>query len=172
MMVNSFLKDECTTCDQKYRWGLAIQKSMSQNEDIHIQLRKKRRKIVEREFKCEYDGCDKHYCSIDALALHVKRKHPQEFNSFGLNRKKLKRSVADKIKSESTMDIQTFSRKFIKCDEKDSVCKSSKSTSIRSSAGSSERKIDFTMLNGSLQMMEPQTQFTTTLNMGTILSEF
>jgi len=72
-------------------------------------ITKRRRVLVEKSFKCEFDKCEKEYCSIDALALHVKRKHPDSFNGFSLRRRDIRREVSDKIQRDAQLAVSIFS---------------------------------------------------------------
>jgi hypothetical protein len=107
---------------------------------------KRRRSIVDKSFKCVSEKCDKEYCSIDALALHVKRKHPELFNGFSLRRREIRREVFDKVQREARLAVNIFSgyKKDSEESYRDSDCKIScvsVRTSTRGSSGSDPKGI-------------------------------
>lgn len=146
VMVNTLLKDQYITQNKKLKMKIELHKQQVYLNNIDLK-KKKRRKAIIKEFKCTSEGCEKDYCSIDALALHIKRKHPQDFNNFCLNRKKIKRDVLDRKDSQYEYSMSNYKMdtevchnyafpKENQCDDGfcHSVGKSTKSTCLKSNS--------------------------------------
>merc|ERR1711976_887773 len=99
LMVNSLVNDEGIKHDKRLRAAIEVQKLVQVDKEDEI-AKKKRKRMYIKEFKCTYGKCSKDYTSIDALALHIKRKHPEQFHNFSLNRRRIKRDVLDKKESQ------------------------------------------------------------------------
>lgn len=102
VLVNCFMDDEYKGATKKIKCDLSenlLKDILSSDsfEETKVKPTKKRSQYNVKNFVCTSEECDKEYCSIDALALHVKRKHPGDYTMFGLNRKKIKKSVQDKL---------------------------------------------------------------------------
>jgi hypothetical protein len=109
---------------------------------------------VEKSFKCESEKCDKEYCSIDALALHVKRKHPDSWNGFSLRRREIRREVHEKVQRQAQLAVKIFSgyKKDTAESYRDNDCKFSSlsyRTSTRGSIGGDTKGIlsEFSEIN-------------------------
>jgi hypothetical protein len=121
---------------------------------IYHQTIKRRRSLVEKSFKCESDKCEKEYCSIDALALHVKRKHPDSFKRFSLRRREIRIEVHDKVQRQAQLAVDIFSgyKKDTEESYRDNDCKISSlsyRTSTRGSIGGDTKGIlsEFSEIN-------------------------
>lgn len=96
--MTRLLKDEYKATNEKVRQAYREKKRL-QEQAVSRKIKKKRNKNAEKHFICEVADCQKEYCSIDALALHVKRKHPELVNKFCIKRKSIQDAVDEKVKS-------------------------------------------------------------------------
>jgi hypothetical protein len=101
LVFNELLGDEiylCQNTQSPCQVAAPSETSSSSDESTNsLLLLKKKPKTLTKQFCCSVDKCDREYSSIDALALHIKRKHTEFYKTTGVTRKVLQRF---KIQSE------------------------------------------------------------------------
>ena len=108
-LITRMLKDDYKATHKRVSHAYR-KKKLLQEQAITAKIKKKRAKDAEKHFVCEVPDCQKEYCSIDALALHVKRKHPELVNKFCKKRKSIQDAVDDKVKS-----LNCFAKSVRRC---------------------------------------------------------